>query len=156
MIHLRHIFTKQRIHSARVDGFCSMPPFMCRHFLFMPLPCWSRLHGSPPSSIEEFAFPIWCASTAQYTRILPHRSKASEEFIKRNYSKIRKSRRGSRYKRCSTEQIRWLSNIGRKDKQRQRGHNQREIEREYSEFKRGLGITCLILFVECINWMLNG
>lgn len=39
------------------------------------------------SSIEEFAFPIWCASPAQYTRILLHRSKASKEFIKRNYSK---------------------------------------------------------------------
>lgn len=94
VIHLCHISTKQRIHGARVDGFCSVPPFMCRHFLFISLPCWSRLHGSPQTSIEEFAFPIWCASTAQYTRILPHRSKASEEFIKRNYSQKKKKERG--------------------------------------------------------------
>lgn len=69
--------------------------------------------------------------------------------------KKRKRRRGSRYKRCSSEQIRWLSNIGRKDKQRQSGRNECEIGREYSGFRRGLGIMCilfhLLLFDESGN-----
>lgn len=47
--------------------------------------------------------------------------------------KKRKRRRGSRYKRCNSEQIRWLSNIGRKDKQRQTGCNEHKIGREYSD-----------------------
>lgn len=87
MIHLCHILTKQKDPQHQCQWLLFHASFHMQAFLFTPLPCWSRLRGSPQSSIEEFAFTIWCASPAQYTCILLHRSKASEEFIKRNYSK---------------------------------------------------------------------
>lgn len=119
MIHLCHISTKQKEQQQPASvAFCSTAPFMHRHFF--PRRCLvdqgcAALLGA---SIEEFSLPLSDAPPLLDTLLL-HRSKASGEFIKRNYSeKKRKRRRGSRCMRCSSEQIRWLSNIGRKDKQK--------------------------------------
>lgn len=79
--------------------------FHVQAFLFMPLPRWSRLRGSPQSSAEEFAFPIWCAFPAQYSsaaQIKGQRGIHQEELFKK---KKTERERGSRYKRCSSEQM---------------------------------------------------
>lgn len=43
-----------------------------------------------------------------------------------------------RYKRCSCEQIRWLSNIGRKDKQKAKEHNKANIRKYYESPEQNL------------------
>ena len=142
---LSHLHKTKGSTAASVGGFLFHGSFHVQTFLSTALPCWSRLHGSPRSSIEEFRLPLSDVPPLLNTLLL-HRSKASGEFIKRNYSEKRKTRRGSRCRRCSSEQIRWLSDIGREDKQRQSGHNEREIRGENSglwkkeEKKKGLDI----------------
>lgn len=76
-----HIFTKQRIHCSHVNGFCSMLRFMCRHSFSCPCLVDQGFTAFPSDFLSD-VLPL-----AQYTCILPHRSKARKEFIKRNYSK---------------------------------------------------------------------
>lgn len=110
--------------------------------------CAALLAAPPKSSPSP---PSDALPPARYARILPRRSKAGEGFIKRNYSGERKRRRGWGYKRCSSEQIRWLSNIGRKDKQRRRRHSDCKTERGFK--KRTWHEAPLLSFVIACNAM---
>lgn len=116
--------TKDTQHSCQCLLFRAS--FHVQAFLFMPLPCWSRLHGFPQSFyLMCFHRSIHLHSAAQI--------KGQREIHQKELFKKRKRRR---YKRCGSEQIRWLSNIGGKHKQMQKGHNEQAIWKEYLDLKK--------------------
>lgn len=82
--------------------------------------------------------PLSDISTAQYTCNLLAKIKGQRGIHQTELFKKRKRRRGSRYKRCSCEQIRWLSNIGRKDKQKAKEHNKANIRKYYESPEQNL------------------
>lgn len=116
--------------------------FHVQPFLFTPLPCWSRRHGSPQSST------IWCASTARYARILSHGSKAGEEFIKRNYSKKKEEdqdiRDGALNKLDAYPIL-----VERTDK----GEERRNIGGEYLGFEKGVSVSSFLSHLQNYSWV---
>lgn len=145
MARLCRIFTKQHAHSSRATGFCSMPPFMCRHFFSSP--CLVDQGYAALLRVPLKSWPSLSDVLSLLNTLLLRRSKASEEFIKRNYSKKKKKTEREEDQDIRDVPLNKLSNIG--GEERQRGHDKRNIGRESTGFNKGM--TCIVIVIESGN-----
>lgn len=90
---LPHLYRNKRPVTHTHTGFLFPASFHVQAFLFItPPPCWSRLHGSPQSSHSRLCLPYPMRFPLLDAPLL-HRSKASDEFIKKKFSQKKKNRK---------------------------------------------------------------
>lgn len=96
-------------------------------------------------SLKSFPFLSDVLPTAQYTCILLHRSKASEEFIKRNYSK---KERGADIRDVALNKLDGYPILVERTSKGKRGTASLKLEENIQKSKKEIGIACIFIF-EC-------